>query len=88
VVAYRLGNLPEALSFYSDGVYLREVSSFPDLVSHLSRDARVYALADAADLARLPDGLRRSLEVVYSAEMSRMKVVLVANQARPADSGR
>jgi 4-amino-4-deoxy-L-arabinose transferase-like glycosyltransferase len=80
VLALGLSNLPEAVAFYSDGVYLRQTSNPADLAAHLMREAQVYALTDADRLAALPAGIRERLFIVRAAEVSRRKVLLVSNR--------
>jgi len=83
VLALGLSNLPEAVAFYSDGMYLRQTSSPADLAAHLRREARVYALTDTDRLAALPADIRERLFIVRAAEVGRRKVLLVSNRPGP-----
>jgi 4-amino-4-deoxy-L-arabinose transferase-like glycosyltransferase len=82
VAAYRLGNLHEALAFYS-GVYTLEIQDPAALAQHLKRPAEVYAVLDEPSLADLPAALRERLTVVSRQVRARRTVVLVTNRASP-----
>jgi 4-amino-4-deoxy-L-arabinose transferase-like glycosyltransferase len=84
VLAYGLGNLPEAIAFYSDGVYLREVDDPSDLAAHLARDGAAYAVADVSRLASLPEAARARIVEMRAADLSRRRIALVANPAGAA----
>ncbi len=93
IYAYDLGNVPRALAFYSDGVYLRELDGPADLLRALSGPPPVYAVLSGRALAGLPPPLRGRCRRVAASQMSRLEVVLVAVltgegsprlQARPA----
>jgi 4-amino-4-deoxy-L-arabinose transferase-like glycosyltransferase len=77
VAAFGIGNLPEAIAFYSDGVYLEEVPSAADLAAHLARGPDSYAVADAARLGEIPAPVRDGLIEVRSADLNRRRVVLI-----------
>ncbi|HEU4403507.1 MAG TPA: hypothetical protein VFT43_15525, partial [Candidatus Polarisedimenticolia bacterium] len=77
VVAFGLGNLPEAIAFYSDGLYTLETSSAAEVAAHLSNGPERYAIVDAARLGELPDDLRHRIVEVRSADLNRRRVVLV-----------
>lgn len=85
VVAFRAGNVPIAIAFYSDGVYTVETDDPEVLAGHLEQDALVYAIVDADELDEIPARLRRRLVVVHEHRLSRRLLQLVAN--RPVDSG-
>jgi 4-amino-4-deoxy-L-arabinose transferase-like glycosyltransferase len=80
VVAYDVGNLPAALALYSNGLYTVEISDPAALARHLAQDARVFAVADARELALLPSAARERLVVLQREELSGRPVVLVANR--------
>lgn len=83
VIAYRLGNLPEAFSFYSDGVFLRETRDPATLASHLLRTEMVHAVANAGALHLLPGEARERIVVLDSAWLNSQKVLIIRNAAGP-----
>ncbi len=85
VVAWRAGNVPIAVAFYSDGVYTVETDDPAVLADHLEQDELVYAIVDADELDEVPAHVRRRLVVVHEQRLSRRHLQLVAN--RPVDSG-
>jgi hypothetical protein len=85
VVAWRAGNVPIAIAFYSDGVYTVETDDPAVLADHLEQDELVYAIVDADELDEVPAHVRRRLVVVHEQRLSRRHLQLVAN--RPVDSG-
>lgn len=76
VLAFRLGNLPEAISFYS-GVYTLEARKLDDLFRHLEGADPAFAAIDERVLDELPASLRERLSVIARDELSRKRVVLV-----------
>ncbi len=84
VVAFRLGNVPEAIAFYS-GVYTLETTKLEELVRHLERPGAPFAALDERVLTELPAGLRERLTVLAKDELSRKQVVLVTarRETRP-----
>jgi len=86
VPAWRLGNLPEAFSFYTRGVYLPEISSPADLARHLDRPERAYAVVDADEFDLLPADVRRRVVEVERARLSRTDVALVTNAPQGASA--
>ena len=80
VLAYNLGNSPEAFALYSKGVYTEEVFDLPLLIEHLQTDAVVYAAINGEALEQLPAELRDSLRILQRTRLSRRDVVLVANR--------
>ena len=74
VLAWRLANLPEAFSYYTDGVYTVEAFDEASLRAHLARPGTPWA---AVDLATLPEDLRTAVDVRAQTELSRLHVGLV-----------
>lgn len=74
VLAWRLANLPEAFSYYSDGVYTVETADETVLRAHLARPGTPWA---AVDLDALPGDLRETVIVQARAELSRLHVGLI-----------
>jgi 4-amino-4-deoxy-L-arabinose transferase-like glycosyltransferase len=64
VVSYRLGNLPEPLAFYSDGVYTLETGVKETLVRHLEQPEQVFAVVNFDDIATLPAEVQDRIVVV------------------------
>ncbi len=83
VVSYGVGNLPQAIAFYSNGVYLRELPDLAALAAHLERDARVFAVVDPAAIASLPPEVSRRVVVSRSASVGSGKVALISNRPPP-----
>lgn len=79
ILAFRLGNLPEALAFYTSGTYLRETSDASVLAAHLSGSGEAFAVLDERDLALLPEPMRGRLRRVAEAHLNDRPIVLVAN---------
>ncbi len=80
VLAYRIGNLPQAIALYSNGLYTVETAEPGDLASHLMRDAEVFAVADRSQLALLSPEARGRVAVLRSAALSSRAVVLISNR--------
>ncbi len=83
VVAYSLGNLPEAFALYSEGVYTQETEDPARLARHLERPEQVFAVVDGGELEPLPPGLRDRLRVVAATHLGRQDVLLVTNRDYP-----
>ena len=83
VLALDIGNLPDGLSFYSDGVYLRETGDPSELEAHLTDGSRAYAVVSTAAMSALPREFRGRLSVVASAHLSRKKVLLITSRPGP-----
>ncbi len=89
VVAYRLGNLPEAFALYSDGVYTVETDDPEVLARHLEREAEVFAAVNEQGLDELPAETRARVAVIDRARLSRRQVLLISNRGEnPAIPGR
>jgi len=79
VVAFGLANVPEALAFYSDGVYTLETEDPAVLARHLDRAEPAFAVVDGGELGRQAPELLGRLTVVATATLSRQKVLLATN---------
>ncbi len=80
VLAFRIGNLTDAISFYTGGLYTKE-ATLEEFRARMEGDVPAYAIADAAEIHALPEDLRDRVEVVDHARFSRIRVVLVRNRA-------
>lgn len=80
VPSFHLSNLPEAFSFYTRGVYFPEIEDPAALAEHLRDPQRVFAVADADSLDRLPPDVRASIKLLDRTRLSRKDVVIVANR--------
>ena len=80
VVSYRLGNLPEPLAFYSDGVYTLETGAKETLVSHLAQQQQVFAVVNFDDIDTLPAEVRDRIVVVARYKLGNA-VALISNGA-------
>jgi 4-amino-4-deoxy-L-arabinose transferase-like glycosyltransferase len=78
VLAFDIANLPNGISFYSDGVYLREVESVAELAALLSGDRHLYAVVQRQCIGELPEDLRRNIVELASARLSRKDAVLIS----------
>jgi hypothetical protein len=78
VVSYRLGNLPEPLAFYSDGVYTLETGAKETLVSHLAQQEQVFAVVNLDDIETLPPEVRDRIVVVARYKLGN-DVALISN---------
>lgn len=87
VLALGLGNITDALAFYSDGVYVRRIAGAGEIAARVERGDRVVAVAEARCLAELPAEVRAALVEITSARLSRRKIVLVTS-SRPAGIAR
>jgi 4-amino-4-deoxy-L-arabinose transferase-like glycosyltransferase len=80
VVAWRAGNIPIAVAFYSDGLYTVETDDVDVLARHLRQDALVYAIVRADQIDEVPVDVRENLTVLYEQRLSRKDLALVANR--------
>lgn len=79
VVAYDLGNLPEAFAFHGDGLYTLETRDPEVLTRHLRQGETVWAVVHRPGLEELPAEVRERLTIVAEDRLSRRDVVLVRN---------
>jgi 4-amino-4-deoxy-L-arabinose transferase-like glycosyltransferase len=82
VVAWRAGNIPTAVAFYSDGLYTVETDDVDVLAHHLRQDALVYAIVRADQIDEVPVDVRENLTVLYEERLSRKDLQIVANRRR------
>lgn len=80
VLAYAIGNLPEPIAFYSDGVYTEETADPGRLREHLARRQPAFALIDRDELLPIEDRLPPPLCLIHRARHSRIDVLLVSNR--------
>ncbi len=80
VLAFDLGNLPEAFALYSKGVYTEEVWNHERLVEHLRNEEVVYAAINADVVDLLPPELVDRMRVLERTRLSRRDIWLVANR--------
>lgn len=80
VLAFDVGNLPEAFAFYSNGVYTKTTSEPADLAQHLASPDRVLAVVDEHDLPVLSEAQRAGLVVLRREQLGGKHIVLVANR--------
>lgn len=79
VMAWRAGNIPTAIAFYSDGLYTVETEDPEELARHLRQDDLVYAVVLASDLEEVPADALEGISVVAEARLSRRDLWLIAN---------
>jgi 4-amino-4-deoxy-L-arabinose transferase-like glycosyltransferase len=80
VVAWRAGNIPIAVAFYSDGLYTVETNDVEVLVRHLRQDALVYAIVRIDQIDEIPADVRDSMTVLHEQRLSRKDLAVVANR--------
>jgi 4-amino-4-deoxy-L-arabinose transferase-like glycosyltransferase len=80
VLAFDLGNLPIHYAFYTNGIYTVETKEITDLVRHLDRHERVWAVANGKRIDELPPEIRERVEIVATTHASRRDVALIANR--------
>jgi len=80
VVAYDLGNLPEAFAFYTDGVYTVMTEDPDVLAEHLAQPEEVWAVVHRPGLELIPEEIRERVVVVEETRLSRRDVLLVKNR--------
>lgn len=83
ILAYAVGNLPEPLAFYSNGLYTLETDDPIQLARHLARPEPTWAVVDADHLSPLPESLLPHLVVVHQAHLGRQPVLLLTNHPHP-----
>jgi len=79
-VAFDVGNLPEALALYSNGLYTIESADPAVLDRHLGQEARVFAVVNETDLVQLSGSVRDQLVVLRREALAGRPVALVANR--------
>ena len=80
VVAWRAGNIPVAIAFYSDGVYTIDTNDPEVLADHLRQDALVYAVVLASELDEVPADAIEGMEVHAERRLSRRDLALISNR--------
>jgi 4-amino-4-deoxy-L-arabinose transferase-like glycosyltransferase len=80
VVAWRAGNIPVAVAFYSDGVYTIDTNDAEVLADHLRQDALVYAVVLTSDLGEVPGDAIEGMEVHAERRLSRRDLALISNR--------
>lgn len=83
VLAYAISNVPEALAFYSNGLYTVETKDPEELARHLERPEPVWAVVDGDRLEALPESLRRRLVVVEETRLARQPILVLTNRGHP-----
>jgi 4-amino-4-deoxy-L-arabinose transferase-like glycosyltransferase len=82
VMAWRAGNIPTAIAFYSNGLYTVETEDPEELARHLRQEALVYAVVLSTDLEEVPADALEGISVVAQARLSRRDLQLIANGPR------
>ena len=77
VLALGLVNVLQAVNFYSDGVYLKEIDPPKQVIAGLANGGATYLLADEALLPPLPEELLSRMKIVYSTRLSRKNLLLL-----------
>ncbi len=77
VLALGLVNVLHSVNFYSDGVYLKEITDPEELIAELTSGSATHLIANEEELPPLPEGLQARMEVVYSTRLSRKDLLLL-----------
>jgi hypothetical protein len=80
VVAWRAGNIPVAIAFYSDGVYTIDTNDADVLADHLRQDALVYAVVLTSELDEVPADALEEMQVHVERRLSRRDLALISNR--------
>ncbi len=80
VVAWRAGNIPVAIAFYSDGVYTVDTNDVEVLARHLRQDALVYAVVLKSELEEVPADALGGMQVHAERRLSRRDLALISNR--------
>ena len=80
VVAWRAGNIPVAIAFYSDGVYTIDTNDAEVLADHLRQDALVYAVVLTSELDEVPADALEEMQVHVERRLSRRDLALISNR--------
>lgn len=83
VIGYRLGNLPRAIAFYTDGMYLEEVGDPEVLAAALGGEGEGYVVTGVAEMGGWDEELQDRAEVVLAHDLSRTRLCLVRVAPRP-----
>lgn len=86
ILTYGLGNVPRAVAFYSNGIYLETLSSREALIERLSGSAATWAVVDGKSVDALPEALRRRVRVRSVTPMSRRQVEVIESPARRSET--
>ncbi len=82
LVALDLGNIPEALAFYGDGLYSVTTRDPELVIEHLRQPGEAWAMMKRKAYAALPADVLDRIEIVESSDLSREDLVLVVNRRR------
>lgn len=80
ILAYELGNVPETLAFYGDGLTTIETNDPAELVRHLRREEKVWAVVDGSKLEEVPEGLHGPDCVLHETELARRPILVLTNR--------
>ena len=80
VLAYEVGNLPQAFALYTRGLYTKETSDPAVLERHFAQAEQVFAVADERSLEQLQASTREHLVVLSRARLNGRSVVIAANR--------
>jgi 4-amino-4-deoxy-L-arabinose transferase-like glycosyltransferase len=83
LLSYKLGNIPEPIAFYTDGLYTTEVWGAAEVDRHFARSEQVFALVDGDFLDELDPETVSELYLVDRTLLSRKNVLLLTNRASP-----
>jgi len=82
VVAYRIGNLPEPIAFYGDGLYTIETGDPAVLERHLLHEAVVFAAVDDRALEDLSPRASERVRIIARYRLGQ-EVWLISNEGGP-----
>jgi 4-amino-4-deoxy-L-arabinose transferase-like glycosyltransferase len=87
VLAWRAGNVPVAVAFYSDGLYTLETEDPAVLAAHLRQEETAWAVVNRGELGELPTDVRERLTVLHEQRLSRKDLQIVSNRSLPDVGG-
>jgi 4-amino-4-deoxy-L-arabinose transferase-like glycosyltransferase len=77
ILSLGLGNLTDAVAFYSGGVYVRRTSDPSEVAEHLDSPRGAFALVDGTRFESLAPAASRRWTIAASAELSGKRLLLV-----------
>jgi hypothetical protein len=87
VYAYRLGNLPRAIAFYTDGLYLEELFGPEELLAAIGDAGESFVVTHEEELGGWPQDLRERAEILLAHALARTRLCLVRLHPRSLPGG-
>lgn len=87
VLAMGLANVSRSVSFYSNGIYLRELDDPRALGAEISHETDTYLVTNTAQLEKIPAHIRQRMTTLYTTRLSRRDIALVRIDPREPRRG-